>query len=31
MQAGADEFVKKPFDIKALVNRMVELLGLATE
>ncbi len=31
MQAGADEFVKKPFDIKALVARMSELLGLATE
>jgi len=31
MQAGADEFVKKPFDIKALVARMGELLGLATE
>ena len=30
MQAGADEFVKKPFDIKALVARMGELLGLAT-
>ena len=29
MEAGADEFVKKPFDIKALVGRMSELLGLA--
>jgi excisionase family DNA binding protein len=31
MASGADEFVKKPFDIKALVGRMAELLGLATE
>jgi DNA-binding response OmpR family regulator len=31
MKAGADEFVKKPFDIKALVGRMGELLGLAAE
>ncbi len=29
--AGADDFVKKPFDIKALVARMADLLGLATE
>jgi excisionase family DNA binding protein len=31
IQAGADDFVKKPFDIKALINRMTELLGLAAE
>lgn len=29
--AGADEFVKKPFDVAALVKRMAELLGLAAE
>jgi two-component system response regulator RpaA len=31
LHAGADDFVKKPFDIKALIARMSELLGLATE
>ena len=29
--AGADEFVKKPFDTAALVGRMAELLGLGAE
>lgn len=27
-QAGADDFIKKPFDLNKLVDRMVELLGL---
>ena len=31
IQAGADDFVKKPFDIRALINRMTELLGLSSE
>jgi DNA-binding response OmpR family regulator len=29
LQAGADDFVKKPFNIEKLVERMVELLQLA--
>jgi two-component system, OmpR family, response regulator len=28
MAAGADEFVKKPFNIQALIDRMAQLLGL---
>lgn len=28
LAAGADDFVKKPFNVKALVARMAELLGL---
>ena len=31
LAAGADEFVKKPFDTAALVGRMAELLGLGAE
>ena len=29
LQAGADDFVKKPFNIEKLIERMVELLQLA--
>ncbi len=28
LQAGADEFIKKPFDIEKLQNRIVEMLGV---
>jgi excisionase family DNA binding protein len=28
MAAGADDFVKKPFDVDALIARMAELLGM---
>ncbi|MFN0132596.1 MAG: response regulator [Phycisphaerales bacterium] len=28
MKAGADEFIKKPFNIQLLVKRMAELLGI---
>jgi excisionase family DNA binding protein len=31
IEAGADEFVKKPFNIERLVARIRELLGLAAE
>jgi DNA-binding response OmpR family regulator len=29
LQTGADEFVRKPFDIQAVVSRMTELLNVA--
>ena len=29
LQAGADDFVKKPFNIEKLIERMAELLQLA--
>lgn len=29
LQGGADEFVRKPFDIKAVIERMTELLKVA--
>ncbi len=29
MSAGADDFVKKPFDVDKLIARMAELLGMA--
>ncbi|MDX9911504.1 MAG: response regulator [Phycisphaerales bacterium] len=31
MQAGADAFIKKPFDIDELMDTLCELLGLETE
>jgi excisionase family DNA binding protein len=30
LAAGADDFIKKPFNIEALITRMAELLGLDT-
>ncbi len=29
MRAGADDFIKKPFDIRDVVSRMTDLLGLS--
>ena len=28
MRAGADDFIKKPFDIREVVSRMIDLLGI---
>lgn len=31
LRAGADDFIKKPFDIREVVSRMTDLLGLGAE